>query len=68
MWFKLPIGCGWIQSPKLGFYLFIYLFIYCNFVNFFCVSDTMVHPKFETLFIYLFIFMDGAGSCESACH
>lgn len=24
---------------------------------FFLVSDTMVHPKFETLFIYLFLWM-----------
>jgi hypothetical protein len=38
----------WIQSPKLFFFFFF---------HFLAVSDTMVHPKFKTLFIYLFIYV-----------
>jgi len=41
----------WVD-PKSKTRVFFFFFL-----NFFCVSDTMVHPKFETLFIYLFLWM-----------
>jgi len=44
MWFQLPIGCGWIQSPKLGvFFFFWWVILWC----------------IQSLKLYLFIYFYG---------
>jgi hypothetical protein len=56
MWFQLPIGLGGSKVQNSFFFSF----------HFLAVSDTMVHPKFK-LYLFIYLFMDGAGSHELAC-